>query len=292
MPTVAYTYSDALKESLKQVDILRRQILLYPLSPASELKLKYETNIDRISSWLTLLGETQSHQEIIDSINSHRPSMAYRFQKCIDHIRQEWLVNPQPITLDTLETFCKLLHSPLKNKTQSERIVKYLQSENSHPLVQAAIIHIHFYPDPICYPLTQLLLYKHGFDVRGLVVPEIEWAKNPDAHHQITKQMASSESLTTWLEYFTRRTIHQLRDIKNQLSLPHLPESLSSYRITSRQKQILSFLEIPNTSITNKQVQSMFKVSQITASRDLSQLTTLGLIFARGKGRSIYYTRI
>jgi len=136
------------------------------------------------------------------------------------------------------------------------------------------------------------LLYKHGFDVRGLVVPEIEWAKNPDAHHQITKQMASSESLTTWLEYFTRRTIHQLRDIKNQLSLPHLPESLSSYRITSRQKQILSFLEIPNTSITNKQVQSMFKVSQITASRDLSQLTTLGLIFARGKGRSIYYTRI
>jgi len=36
----------------------------------------------------------------------------------------------------------------------------------------------------------------------------------------------------------------------------------------------------------------MFKVSQITASRDLSKLGALGLLFIHGKGRSVYYTKI
>ncbi len=45
-------------------------------------------------------------------------------------------------------------------------------------------------------------------------------------------------------------------------------------------------------TITNKKVQKLFKVSQITASRDLAKLASVGLLFTHGKGRSVYYTKV
>jgi Fic family protein len=53
----------------------------------------------------------------------------------------------------------------------------------------------------------------------------------------------------------------------------------------------MAIVDRPGTRITNKMVQKHFKVSQITASRELAKLATLGLIISIGKGRSIYYTK-
>ena len=64
------------------------------------------------------------------------------------------------------------------------------------------------------------------------------------------------------------------------------------WKLNDRHAEVMNLLERPGSKITNKKVQKMFKVSQITASRDLSQLVRLGLVFSGGKGRSTFYTKI
>lgn len=64
------------------------------------------------------------------------------------------------------------------------------------------------------------------------------------------------------------------------------------FELNDRQKSILNMLDQPTASITNRLTQKAYKVSQITASRDLAKLTTLGFLFSHGKGRSVYYTRV
>ena len=76
----------------------------------------------------------------------------------------------------------------------------------------------------------------------------------------------------------------------NLSSEDYLPNSF--WQLNDRQKSILGFLENPDATITNKRVRSLFKISQITASRDLTKLANLGLLFAHGKGRSVFYTKV
>jgi len=88
----------------------------------------------------------------------------------------------------------------------------------------------------------------------------------------------------------TANTITVSGGIKGLKSQDNLPSSF--WKLNGRQQSILSVLENPGEKITNKDVQKKFGVSQITASRDLSHLTTLGLLLAHGKGRSVYYTKV
>ena len=75
------------------------------------------------------------------------------------------------------------------------------------------------------------------------------------------------------------------------LSYASSPAPTTLKRLTIRQKEILYLLEKPETPITNKQIQQVFKVSQITASRDLARLSIVGLLLPHGKGRATYYTK-
>ncbi len=65
----------------------------------------------------------------------------------------------------------------------------------------------------------------------------------------------------------------------------------SFFDLNERQKEIISLVDKPNSKISNKHVQKIFNVSQITASRDLAKLASLGLLFAISKGRSTFYTK-
>ena len=62
-------------------------------------------------------------------------------------------------------------------------------------------------------------------------------------------------------------------------------------KLSERQIKIFSLFDIPDVKITNRIVQREFGVSQITASRDLAKLFTLGLIYQKGRGRSVYYVK-
>ena len=67
---------------------------------------------------------------------------------------------------------------------------------------------------------------------------------------------------------------------------------ISFFDLTERQKEIVRLSAHPEATLTNASLQKRFSVSQITASRDLARLTGLGLLFAHGRGRSIYYTKV
>ena len=80
--------------------------------------------------------------------------------------------------------------------------------------------------------------------------------------------------------------------LKSVESINFEPTKLATWKLTERQKKIMEKLENPNIQITNRDVQKMFTVSQITASRDLSKMVNLGILLPHGKGRSIFYTRV
>jgi predicted HTH transcriptional regulator len=88
--------------------------------------------------------------------------------------------------------------------------------------------------------------------------------------------------LTVFLVFLT------IKEIK---SLAYVGSNPPTYQLSLRQKQILSLAEPPNTLVSNKLVQDTFRISQITASRDLAKLASLGLLIPHGHGRSTSYSK-
>jgi Fic family protein len=177
-----------------------------------------------------------------------------------------------------------------------------LQAGSENPVIQAGVAQIQLvtlapFTDGngrTARLLALLFLYKAGFDFRGLLVLEEYFRRDLAAFQEATESVSKNQNLTFWLEYFAKGVETQLEkaleDIASSRFKTHLPASF--WNLNDRQKEILSILEQPGSTITNKKVQQLFKISQITASRDLSRLASLGLIFVNGKGRSTYYTKI
>lgn len=115
------------------------------------------------------------------------------------------------------------------------------------------------------------------------------------AHLFFYPATTKSATITQWLEYYGETMIHQLEKIVSFISaapatIPSVPRAF--WKLTDRQRIILEDLEEPGLMVTNKAVQAKFKVSQVTASRELNKLSTLGLIFPHASGRSTYYTKV
>jgi len=103
----------------------------------------------------------------------------------------------------------------------------------------------------------------------------------------------TSRNLTIFLEYYANGISERLAEVEKDVAgiRLHLNIPARDFEINDRQREMLVLFEQPDMSLTNRKVQKLFKVSQITASRDLARMAALGLIFAHGKGRSVYYTK-
>lgn len=171
------------------------------------------------------------------------------------------------------------------------------------PIIQAAIVNIEMekmqlfteHNSLIAHLTADLFLYKYGYDLKGFLAYEQSWMEDADIFKENHERALNAVSLTLWLEYFASRVLKQAESINQIIAQPktqYLDVRKSFWKINERQKAILNFLDSPQTSITNRQIQKQFKTSQITASRDLAKLTNLGFLFSHGKGRSVYYTRV
>jgi len=162
-------------------------------------------------------------------------------------------------------------------------------------IAQFQFVHIHPFVDGngrIARLLALLYLYKYGYDFRGMLVLEEYWRKDLSSLEVIKDNVLKSNSLNVWLEYFAQGMRSQLEKSLQKIHASSFQTENKGYsEINDRQKAIVSILEFPHATITNRKVQRHFSISQITASRDLSKLTTLGLLVPHGKGRSVYYTR-
>ena len=227
------------------------------------------------------------------------------YKKAMDYISQQWLMPGKNVAVkDVLmlyDIFCKGgLIVPL---SRIQELLDYVQAHEEHPVIQAGVISLGILRtqpflegnDRLSRLLSYLFLYKNGYDVRGLIEFEKTWREDRETFSQALKAGLEAARITLWLEYFSNSVLTALAQVykKIQDSTPdNLGVHSSFWELSHRQKSILSLLEQPGLSITNRDVQKQFKVSQITASRDLSKLANLGLLFTHGKGRSVYYTRV
>lgn len=316
MEILSFTFSTALRSSLQKIDSFRRQILLSPIPPRAELRLRWEAMLNRIYWSLALAGDPLPKAEIIKLLTAEkkRPAQAEQevvnYKKALDYISQEWLVTPRRVTpqtvIDLYDISCRQtvgkgarISSPRENSIK--HLLEYLQTGSDHPIIQAGIaqarlINIQPFPDGngrVARLLSLLFLYKYGYDVRGFLVLSDYWRKDSSGLEYATKRSLESKNFTVWLEYFAHGILVEVekiaQNLKNLTFQTDLPTTF--WELNDRQKAVFTLLEEPEANITNKKVQKRFKVSQITASRDLAKLASLGLLLAHGRGRSVFYTR-
>lgn len=316
MLNISYTISPRLKEYLTKIENLRKQILLFPISPRNELKLRWEAAFNRTYAALKLSGNSLKKQEMLKlfseithkKINDEEIEVL-GYKKALDQISQNWPGEQVPVQAKDLVELHKLigngrLRVPLAGL---QHLLDYLQARSENPIIQAAIINIEMEKMQLFTESNKLIanlaplifLFKFGYDLKGFLAYEKEWIEDSgpsaDGFRENHERAMNAVSLTLWLEYFASCMLRQAELIVQTLEKPKtqtLELRESFWRLNERQKSILGFLDAPQATITNRQIQKHFKASQITASRDLSKLTNLGFLFSHGKGRSVYYTKI
>ena len=313
MLPLSYSFSSELRSSLQKIETLRQTILLTPLSPQTLLRLRWDAMLSRVHWSLKPEGITKSKAESAKWLSqpgkkktNPRQLAVINYQKALSFIHQDWLVSPKSITPQTILTLHQLVSPPPKNlsaeaKREITHLLEYLQAGTEHPIIQAGIAYAHFlYLNPfehgngrLARLIPLVFLYKYGYDFRGLLVLEGYWYRNQKIIHRLLKS-SQNNNLTLWLEFFSQAVASQLQKATPKLSSARFQKILpaSFWQLSDRHQEIITLLDKPGSTISNKKVQKLFKVSQITASRDLGKLTTLGLLFTHGKGRSVYYTKV
>lgn len=309
MKNLSYTKSHSLTEKIKRIDELRKDILLVLLPPSVELQLQWSATLERYRLNLLNKGAVLTERLIEDLFNVNKRDKSIPHLKSIqlykktqEYLRQNWIINPVPVKTEDIQTIMKLnsYSSPIETKTLS-RYLHYIQVNPEHPLIQAALIHIMFLSlvpvkeetKTIASHLSLLFLYKYGYDLNKLLVLERYLNTNSKMYNDLIVKSSRSENATEWIEYFIDGYYTQLLEIQKKVTLKDQPRTSSSFtHLSQRQKDILQIMERPGMRMTNKLVQKQFEISQITASRDLSRLADLGLLFSNGKGRSVYYTKV
>lgn len=324
MLNIVYTISPRLVSELKVIAELRQSILLIPLSPKTELELQFSSAIDRIENALLLANLTCSKKEIVSILTnyvaysthanrkyrnlSETERLIYGYKNANDYLRLHWLVSAQHIDLKTITEIHNTL-SAGKLKIHERRVTEvldYLQTAAENPVIRAAIAKLAFmalapFSDGNELSSTffsYLFLYKTGLDFRGMLNLEKGWQSDTNEFHRQYGKAITTPNVTSWLEYFAKSMAQGLKTTYSSIVSASKDQDLFISQkeiigeINERQKAILTLFDEPNAVVTNRTVQKVYKVSQITASRDLAKLASLGALFVHGKGRSVRYTKI
>ena len=317
MATLAYNLSPKLEEYLEKIESLRKQILLTAIPPKTELRLRWEAALNRVFWSLSLTDNTLTKQEmtnLLSQLGIKRLGPAQKqvinYKKALDYINENWLVSSLQINFPSVKKLFEICFKgiPTQNlgainsvKKEIDYFLGYLQTGKENPILQAGIaqiVMIELSPSTdgngsLARLIPYLFLYKHGYDMRGLLVIDEYLRRDVVALKAAITSVRNNKNLTLWLEYFSYGIAVQLskalEDIQKSRFSSELPSSY--WKLNERQREVLSLLEQPGVRVSNKVVQKMFGVSQITASRDLAKLASLGLVFPHGKGRSVYYTK-
>ncbi|OGH48085.1 MAG: hypothetical protein A3A51_00420 [Candidatus Levybacteria bacterium RIFCSPLOWO2_01_FULL_39_10] len=307
MTEISYTQSQNIQKYISRINQLRQSILLSIIDPKIELILRWNAQIERIF-WILSLTDTPLAKEEISRITrskntdySKPQNLTLKIKKSLDYISQNYLSSQKQINLKDVIEVTGYSYENIAVKTKSlDKSLKYFQTSQENPLIQAGLVHFvvidqarHKKNYDLASLLTYLFLYKEGYDFRGLLVLDEYFRKNFDEYEFNLKDCMARGTQTLWLEFFLKSMIQALAKAQNLIQDAVIADSKSpAFKLNSRQKTILSFLDTPGSSITNRNVQKMFGVSQITASRDLTGLSRLLLILSKGKGRSVYYTKV
>jgi Fic family protein len=312
MLNITYNISPRLNEYLSRIEDLRKQILLTPIPPAKELQLRWEATFNRIHYSLKLEGNSMKKGDMLKLLselthqklsNDQKAVLAYK--EALNYISINWQGSQNAVDAQTLIDLHKIIGGGRLRVPRAglQYLLDYLQTTSGSPVIQAAIINIEMekmqlfteHNSSIAHLAADLFLYKYGYDFRGFLAYEAAWMEDADSFKENHGRALNAVSLTLWLEYFAQNIVRQLEGIVRSINKPKsgtIDMRESFWQLNERQKSILNYLDQPQITITNRQIQRKHKVSQITASRDLARLTNLGFLLSHGKGRSVYYTKI
>lgn len=310
MHSLSYTISPNLQTTLKRIESERVKILLHPLSQASEIELRFSANIQRIYFSLHLSHTMVNQREITRTLTnpgrkllSHQANEVLNYKHGLDYITREWLVQEKPIMPHDIHKLYRTVTDEKLQVSENElmEILVFLQTSREHNLIQGFVAYIQFTlmiqegnvsAGKVARLLPYIFLYKTGLDFRGLLIVEEYFYQNEKLVRELKEAALRKESVTVWVEHFVGSITTQLEKIVDDLTqMDKSDEKTKSWNLTERQKEILTGFDTPGIRITNKKVQQLFRISQITASRDLARLASLGFLFQYGKGRSVYYMR-
>jgi len=309
MLQLIYSKTSNSLQSIKTIDSLRVSTLTTPLTLYKELEFQWDALIERIRFTQLAKGRAYTPQQIHTYLTHEvRPSdqaqMARIYRTAFNYLHTQWLGNAEQVTKEDVIELLELLELPesAANRSDLERTLEYLQVTPEHPVIQSGIIHaaiplIFFGAEYLLLAkfLSYLFLYKQGYDFRRLIVLEEHLFSTQAQYSRFINNIKRQYSLTDWLEYYI--TIVKNSASSTIIKIAHKKEKENNVAkslliLSDRQKKILGLFDEPTSRMTNRDIQKKFKVSQITASRDLAKLASLGLLFTSGKGRSVYYTKV
>jgi len=311
MLSFSYTIDLPLRDTLSRIDATRTLILTLPQTIRSENKLEWEGVAIRTWATLSLAGhDVPKHYVATILSQPTRPTRGvaaiYGIRDAYEYIHTTWRASPKPVNLAALETIFGILNPErheifASHESALKELLEYLATESEHPVIQAAIAHIHISAqftgqDAGIFARMAHYLYlsKYGYDVRGWATPDRSWESDTALYKRFSEVGVTGQNLNLWLAYIAQSTLADLARLADDIreSRFHIEFPPSFWELSDRQKEVLKLLSAPDASLTNKKLTKRFKISTITASRDLAKLATLGLIYPHGRGRAIYYTKI
>lgn len=178
------------------------------------------------------------------------------------------------------------------------------KKEAIHPIVKAAILHLQFvtihpFTDGngrVARLLTQLQLYRDGWDLRKILVLEDYYNSDRMSYYNAEnraqgKNYQDDMDFTTWLEYFTGGFLIEARKVLAQIqSIGYGKVSKKSEQIflDRDEIQIMDFLTTTGR-ITSNDAADILKIAKRSSQLKLKSLIDKKLIKSEGKGPSTFY---
>ena len=209
MLNITYNVSSKLNEYLREIEDLRKQILLEPLSPTIEMRLRWEAVFDQIHYSLKLSGNPLKRSEMSkllaqitrDGKTTRDQREVIRYKQALDYIRQNWQGSSKAVDVGAIIDLHKIIGNGALRVPRAglQTLLDYLQArppslrsgvsgqaEGENPIIQAAIVAIEMEKmrlftenNGLIARLTaNLFLSKYGYDLKGLLAYEAAWMKD------------------------------------------------------------------------------------------------------------------
>jgi Fic family protein len=169
------------------------------------------------------------------------------------------------------------------------------------PVIQSGITHyeivrIHPFIDGngrTARILAILVLFKRGFDSKRFFALDDYYDHNRREYYEALGSVNQQTLDTTeWLEYFTDGVLISMKAVKDKViglnkGIKILKEK-GQIALSERQMQVVEML-IQKGKITNRDIRSMFDISNRAALNEIEKLLKAKVIKKTGEGRSINY---
>ncbi len=170
------------------------------------------------------------------------------------------------------------------------------------PVLEAGIVHyelvrIHPFVDGngrAARALATLILAQRDFDTKRFFALDEYYNQDRASYYEALRSVdPQTQDLTEWLEYFVQGIAVEMVRVERRVEelggLHRIQAQVEQISLNPRQIRLLDYLQQSGGSISNREYQTLFGVSKRTASNDLSELTTHGLLAIEGAGRTTRY---